>query len=136
VIALAVQAGAELRRWRSWQAESAYRAVMAARRHLRLWLVWADAYDRQAAERFTATSERDWAEGSAFNYAAVSGGAIVGAGLALPGVDHLLIVHDAANWRSAGVARRLGFTEVGRRAVGADARILGDVEVVWRLPGP
>jgi ribosomal-protein-serine acetyltransferase len=45
------------------------------------------------------------------------------------------VVHDAANTASGRVPRRLGFTEVERRARGQGAVAPGEVgiEVVWRL---
>jgi RimJ/RimL family protein N-acetyltransferase len=53
----------------------------------------------------------------------------------LPEVDRVEIIHDQANTRSAGVPRRLGFTEVerrGRRPLPAAPAESG-IEVVWRL---
>ncbi|HZC99678.1 MAG TPA: GNAT family N-acetyltransferase [Actinomycetes bacterium] len=60
--------------------------------------------------------------------------ALVRQAFALPDVDRVEIVHDAANTASGGVPRRLGFTEVERRRA---QRPLASgetgVEVVWRL---
>lgn len=61
--------------------------------------------------------------------------ALVHQAFALPGVDHVEIIHDQANTRSGAVARRLGFTEVARRPRGERPAAPGEcgVEVVWRL---
>jgi len=61
--------------------------------------------------------------------------ALVREAFALPEVDRVEIIHDLANTRSAGVPRRLGFTEVGRRASRQLPAAPGEsgIEVVWRL---
>lgn len=59
--------------------------------------------------------------------------ALTEAGLALPGVDHIEIRHDAANDASAAVPRRLGFHEVGRAPVDPAAPGESGVHVTWRL---
>jgi ribosomal-protein-serine acetyltransferase len=61
--------------------------------------------------------------------------ALVGQAFELADIDRVEIVHDEANTASGGVPRRLGFTEVGRRARAHGAAAPGEagVEVVWRL---
>lgn len=61
--------------------------------------------------------------------------ALVREAFALPEVDRVEIIHDLANTRSAGVPRRLGFTEVGRRASRRLPAAPGEsgIEVMWRL---
>jgi RimJ/RimL family protein N-acetyltransferase len=56
----------------------------------------------------------------------------------LPGVAAVEIWHDAANTASAGVARRLGFTEVARRTPAREPLSPGEigVDVVWRISRP
>jgi ribosomal-protein-serine acetyltransferase len=53
----------------------------------------------------------------------------------LPGVELVEIHHDEANEPSGAVARRLGFTEVGRGPVPDGPAAPGEVgvEVIWRL---
>lgn len=53
----------------------------------------------------------------------------------LPGIERLQIWHDAANTASAGVPRRLGFTEIARRTPPRDPLAPGEVgvDVVWQL---
>ena len=48
--------------------------------------------------------------------ATAAAAALVEQAFRLPGVDRLEIVHDELNVASGGVPRKLGFTEVGRRA--------------------
>ena len=60
--------------------------------------------------------------------------ALVRQAFALPDVDRVEIVHDLANTRSGGVPRRLGFTEVERRAREQPAASgESGIAVVWRL---
>ncbi|WP_051854834.1 GNAT family N-acetyltransferase [Streptomyces sp. NRRL B-1347] len=55
----------------------------------------------------------------------------------LPGVAYLEIVHDLANTSSAGVPRRLGFTEVRREQAPCPTTPAGTgIGVVWRLDRP
>ncbi len=127
-----------LRRWRAGDADVAYRVVMESLEHLRPWMPWAADYDHDQAVRFTAQSEEDWASRDAYQYAITSDGVVVGScGLVRrigPGGLEM-IIHDLANTRSAGVPRRLGFTEVGRRASRQLPAAPGEsgIEVVWRL---
>src|SRR6266540_3255034 len=131
-----------LRRWRADDADVAYRVVMESLEHLRPWMPWAADYDHDQAVRFTAQSEEDWASRDAYQYAITGRGlvtaaaaALVREAFALPEVDRVEIIHDLANTRSAGVPRRLGFTEVGRRASRQLPAAPGEsgIEVVWRL---
>jgi RimJ/RimL family protein N-acetyltransferase len=64
--------------------------------------------------------------------------ALVGQAFALPDIERVEIVHDQANTASGGVPRRLGFTEIQRRARAQGAVAPGEVgiEVVWRLTRP
>jgi ribosomal-protein-serine acetyltransferase len=61
--------------------------------------------------------------------------ALTAAAFGLPGIDRLEILHDQANIASAGVPRKLGFTEVEKRPSAADQRAPGETgtSVVWRL---
>jgi ribosomal-protein-serine acetyltransferase len=54
------------------------------------------------------------------------------------GADRVEIVHDLANVRSGAIPRRLGFTEVARRAAQEGERTSAEVgvDVVWRLLNP
>lgn len=71
-------------------------------------------------------------------YATRAAGLAVEEAFTLPWVARVQIWHDAANTASAGVPRRLGFTEVARRspprepAFGAEIGI----DVIWELTRP
>ncbi len=65
--------------------------------------------------------------------ATAAAAALVAQAFRLPGVDRLEIVHDELNVASAGVPRKLGFTEVGRRAIDPPSAAGTGVGVVWRL---
>lgn len=67
-----------LRRYREDDAGALFRAVMESLGHLRPWLPWAQDYSRESAAEFLAASARDWADGTAFNYAITTEGALVG----------------------------------------------------------
>ena len=59
--------------------------------------------------------------------------ALVEQAFRLPGVDRVEIVHDELNIASAGVPRKLGFTEVGRRPLDFRPPAGSGTGVVWRL---
>jgi RimJ/RimL family protein N-acetyltransferase len=67
--------------------------------------------------------------------ATAAAAALVDEAFALPNIDRVEIVHDAANTASSGVPRRLGFIEVKRHALSPPPATSGEsgVEVVWRL---
>jgi ribosomal-protein-serine acetyltransferase len=59
--------------------------------------------------------------------------ALVEQAFRLPGIDRVEIVHDELNAASGGVPRKLGFTEVERRALDQPSLQGTGVGVVWRL---
>ncbi len=160
-----------LRRYRTDDLDAIVQAVTDSDDHLRPWLSWAANYSRESAEEFLASSRRDWDDGTAYNYAITTAGALAGGiglmarigpggleigywvhqaytrrGLAtaaaaalvaqafrLPGVDRVEIVHDELNVASGGVPRKLGFTEVERRALDAPPPAGTGIGVLWRL---
>ena len=65
--------------------------------------------------------------------ATAAAAALVEQAFRLPGVNRLEIVHDELNVASGGVPRKLGFTEVGRRAIEAPPPAGTGVGVVWQL---
>jgi len=65
--------------------------------------------------------------------ATAASAALVEQAFRLPGVDRVEIVHDELNVASAGVPRKLGFTEVGRRSLDFAPPAGTGVGVVWRL---
>ena len=73
---------------------------------------------------------RDWTRRG---LATAASAALVEAAFRLPGVDRVEIVPDELNVASAGVPRKLGFTEVGRRPLDPPPPAGTGVGVVWRL---
>jgi ribosomal-protein-serine acetyltransferase len=69
---------ATLRRYREEDLDALLRAVTESLDHLRPWMPWAANYTRQSAAEFLARSARDWADGSEYNYAIISDGALAG----------------------------------------------------------
>ena len=69
---------ATLRRLGQGDLEAVFRAVTESLDHLRPWMPWAANYTRQSAAEFLAKSERDWAAGSEYNYAIITGGVLAG----------------------------------------------------------
>jgi RimJ/RimL family protein N-acetyltransferase len=67
--------------------------------------------------------------------ATAAAAAVTGAAFALPGIDRVEIMHDEANIASAGVPRKLGFTEVEKRQSTSERRAPGESGtcIVWRL---
>jgi ribosomal-protein-serine acetyltransferase len=59
--------------------------------------------------------------------------ALVEQAFRLPGVDRVEIVHDELNVASAGIPRKLGFTEVGRRPLDLPPPAGTGTGVVWSL---
>ncbi|MGY0236591.1 GNAT family N-acetyltransferase [Longispora urticae] len=57
----------------------------------------------------------------------------IAAAFALPGIERVEIVHDAANTRSGAVPARLGFTEVERVPAEQRSGNHTGLDVVWRL---
>jgi ribosomal-protein-serine acetyltransferase len=73
---------------------------------------------------------RDWTRRG---LATAASAALVQAAFGLPGVERIEIVHDELNVASAGIPRKLGFTEVGRRPLDLPPPAGTGVGVVWRL---
>ena len=73
---------------------------------------------------------RDWTRRG---LATAASAALVEAAFRLPGVDRIEIVHDELNVASAGVPRKLGFTEVARRPLDPPPPAGTGIGVVWRL---
>lgn len=68
-------------------------------------------------------------------YATLAAGLLVEEAFRLSWVRRVQIWHDAANAASAGVPRRLGFTEVARRSPPREPAFGGEVgvDVIWEL---
>ena len=57
-----------LRRWRQADADLAFRLVSDSLEHLRPWMSWAAEYSPEAAREYLLSCEREWQDGTAFNY--------------------------------------------------------------------
>jgi ribosomal-protein-serine acetyltransferase len=65
--------------------------------------------------------------------ATAAAAALVEQAFRLPGIERVEIAHDELNVASAGVPRKLGFTEVGERAIDPPPAAGTGIGVVWRL---
>ncbi|HEX4359894.1 MAG TPA: GNAT family N-acetyltransferase [Pseudonocardia sp.] len=76
--------GVGLRRWRTGDADLLYRAVSGSLEHLRPWLSFvSDGFTELDARRFVERKRAEWAEGTVFGYAIVTGADEVVGGCAL-----------------------------------------------------
>jgi ribosomal-protein-serine acetyltransferase len=71
-------------------------------------------------------------------YATLATRLVIEDAFAMPWVARVQIWHDIANTASAGVPRRLGFTEVGRRSPPREPAFGGEagIDVIWELVAP
>jgi ribosomal-protein-serine acetyltransferase len=67
-----------LRRYREDDLDALLQAVTASADHLRPWLPWAANYSRESAAEFLASSDQSWDDGTVYNYAITTGGALAG----------------------------------------------------------
>jgi RimJ/RimL family protein N-acetyltransferase len=67
-----------LRRWRPGDCAALLAAVIESQEHLRPWMPWADRYDQDSAAQYLRECDAHWASGSAFAYAIIVSGQIVG----------------------------------------------------------
>ncbi|MFD4988711.1 GNAT family N-acetyltransferase [Streptomyces sp. NPDC058374] len=69
---------AELRRWRSEDAEALHRAVTESRDHLAPWMPWAAGQGPRETEEYLARCDEEWETGQAYTYALTVGGEVLG----------------------------------------------------------
>ncbi len=67
-----------LRRYREDDLDAIVRAVTDSADHLSPWLPWAVNYSRESAAEFLAGSVQGWDDGTVYNYAITTGGALAG----------------------------------------------------------
>src|SRR5260370_22307121 len=67
-----------LRRHRPDDLDAVFQAVTESLDHLRPWMPWAANYTRESAAGFLAKSARDWADGTEYGYAIITGGVLAG----------------------------------------------------------
>jgi RimJ/RimL family protein N-acetyltransferase len=105
-----------LRRHRPDDLDAVLLAVTESRDHLRPWMPWAQGYSRASAQEFLAKAARDWDEGTAYNYAIISGGAIAGgcslmARIGPGGLEIGYWMHQAYTRRGLATAAAAALTE-------------------------
>jgi ribosomal-protein-serine acetyltransferase len=67
-----------LRRYRAEDVDALFGAVTESLEHLRPWMPWAADYSRASAEEYVTGSIKGWDEGTEYNYAILTGDALVG----------------------------------------------------------
>jgi ribosomal-protein-serine acetyltransferase len=67
-----------LRRYRAEDVDALFGAVTESLGELRPWMPWAADYSRASAEEYLAGSIKGWDEGTEYNYAILTGDALVG----------------------------------------------------------
>ena len=105
-----------LRRHRPDDLDEVLQAVTESRDHLLPWMPWAQGYSRASAQEFLAKAARDWDEGTAYNYAITSGGAIAGgcslmARIGPGGLEIGYWMHQAHTRRGLATAAAAALTE-------------------------
>ncbi len=114
-----------LRRWRPDDLEAVFQAVTDSAGHLRPWLSWAADYRRESAREFLAKTARDWADGTAYDYAITTGGALAGgiglmARIGPGGLEIGYWVHQAYTRRGLATAAAAALVEQAFRLPGVD----------------
>jgi ribosomal-protein-serine acetyltransferase len=114
-----------LRRLREGDLDALCQAVTESLDHLRPWMPWAANYTRQSAAEFLAKSARDWADGSEYNYAIITDGALAGGcGLMTRigpgGLEIGYWVHRAYTRRGLATAASAALVEQAFRLPGVD----------------
>ncbi len=105
-----------LRRHRPDDLDAILLAVTESRDHLRPWMPWAQGYNRESAQEFLAKAALDWDEGTAYNYAITSGGALAGgcslmARIGPGGLEIGYWMHQAYTRRGLATAAAAALTE-------------------------
>ncbi|WP_327356374.1 GNAT family N-acetyltransferase [Streptomyces sp. NBC_01304] len=69
---------AQLRRWRSRDAETVYQLVEESVEHLRPWMPWVAEHSREKSADFVARCEADWSSRTGYKYAIWNGDSVAG----------------------------------------------------------
>jgi ribosomal-protein-serine acetyltransferase len=114
-----------LRRHRPDDLDAVLLAVTDSQDHLRPWMPWAPGYSRETAQEFLAKAAADWDEGTAYNYAITSGGAIAGgcslmARIGPGGLEIGYWIHQAYTRRGLATAAAAALTEQAFRLPGIE----------------
>ena len=112
-----------VRRYREDDLGAVLAAVTESAAHLSPWLPWAANYSRESAEAFLDSSDQGWDDGTAYNYAITTAGALAG------GIG--LMARIGPGGLEIGYWVRQAFTRRGLATAAAAAL----VEQAFRLPG-
>ncbi len=119
-------ADVELRRWRAADADLAFRLVSESLEHLAPWMPWAvESYGPDDSRDYLERCEESWADGSAFQYLILAGGAPAGsAGLMARigdgGMEIGYWVHPAYTGHGVATAASAALTEAAFALPGID----------------
>ena len=114
-----------LRRYREDDLEALLGAVTESLDHLRPWMPWAACYTRESAAQYLDGSIRSWADGTEYNYAILTGGALAGgiglmARIGPGGLEIGYWVHRAYTRRGLATAASAALVEQAFRLPGVD----------------
>jgi ribosomal-protein-serine acetyltransferase len=114
-----------LRRWRPDDLEAVLAAVTDSAGHLSPWLSWAAGYRRESAQEFLTRAALNWADGTAYDYAITTGGALAGgiglmARIGPGGLEIGYWVHQAYARRGLATAATAALVEQAFRLPGVD----------------
>jgi ribosomal-protein-serine acetyltransferase len=114
-----------LRRYREDDLDAVVAAVTDSADHLRPWLPWAADYSRESAEEFLATSDQGWDDGTVYNYAITTAGALAGgvglmARIGPGGLEIGYWVHQAYARRGLATAAAAALVEQAFRLPGVE----------------
>jgi len=112
-----------LRRYSEDDVDTVFQAVTASLDHLRPWMPWAADYTRQSAAEYMAKSVRSWADGSEYNFAIRTDGALAGscglmARIGPGGLEIGYWVHQAYTRRGLATAASAALVEQAFRLPG------------------
>jgi GNAT acetyltransferase-like protein len=113
-----------LRRFRADDLDALFGAVTESLDHLLAWMPWAAGYTRESAAEYLEKSIRSWADGTEYNYAIFTEGVLAGS----------IGLMTRSGPGSGKIPRKLGFTEIGHRALDHPAQAGNGTGIVWRLP--
>jgi ribosomal-protein-serine acetyltransferase len=114
-----------LRRYREDDLDAVLAAVTESADHLSPWLPWAVNYSRESAEAFLDSSDQGWDDGTVYNYAITTAGALAGgiglmARIGPGGLEIGYWVHQAFTRRGLATAAAAALVEQAFRLPGVD----------------
>jgi Acetyltransferase (GNAT) domain len=127
-----------LRRHRPDDLDAVFQAVTESLDHLRPWMPWAANYTRESAAGFLAKSARDWADGTEYGYAIITGRVLAGgcglmSRIGPGGLEIGYWVHRAWTRRGLATAASAALVEAAFRLPGVDRIEIVHDELTVRL---